>query len=552
MPTVVLLNHVNADGTGDYSHLEDIYHALIENPNLRDYEFIPVISVAPVQYEKIKNRLSQLRVKKFFIAADTENLYENHDLQGCLRQADQVVLVSHANLPEMAQYRKHFNPRAQLKFIGEHEGSQYCIQRLEAEGWSNRSLGLAPNRYGLKLTREERLDLPHSLEIIAEEKENPFLAALLQHSRSDTLTSFAQRNELIPAYFNQHGFEGFLLFLALNPELSPGKDISIYLSGNYVLDPNFDFPKTMQVNRVEVVRPDGRIEVIYSANHSRNQVIRIFQGFNLSDKAYRAIYQQAPYAGVSGDNTFEKALSNLVFPFYHSTNFAMKRPSLLALATIVQHLPLTPKLISDYQFYFRYINLFSNTFVSGRSKLRADAVDRFGLQMNQRLDFPAMIKAWPVVANYLHENHNFYSHLEEVILENANRGLIRSTAPVADLETKETDRPVFSPVIAEEKDEVFEATRTAILKILGQYQKAWFKSDDRIKNVNKLIADMQRVQGRNEILFSLLDNASENARKSDAEANRSRWCCFFKRNLTGSRYQTVLDRATDVIVKQYI
>ena len=43
MYKVILCNSVAADGIGDLQHFLDIYFALINNPRLEKFEFIPVI-----------------------------------------------------------------------------------------------------------------------------------------------------------------------------------------------------------------------------------------------------------------------------------------------------------------------------------------------------------------------------------------------------------------------------------------------------------------------------------------------------------------------------
>ena len=72
MYTVVLLNHVNRDGIGDFSHLLDIYNELRSHPQFRAFEFVPVICCQPEQISRIQSKLLAVHVSNHFVGTEAE------------------------------------------------------------------------------------------------------------------------------------------------------------------------------------------------------------------------------------------------------------------------------------------------------------------------------------------------------------------------------------------------------------------------------------------------------------------------------------------------
>ena len=236
MPHVVFLNHVNNDGTGDYSHAVDVINAIKKLPEMKDCTFSTVISCGKDQAARIRARLGEIESDDnavfFGVDSDPENkLYEKPEVIASLEKADQVFIISFA-LNDMPEYDKHFKPQAPKKFIGEHESSNDAFDSLANFKWQDCSMGFGINahkqtRSGIKLTQTRKQSPKSALESIEKEDKSGFVAALLENTNSATIDDFCSSNHLIPAYFNTRGLDKFFLFLASNPELSDNKNVSL-------------------------------------------------------------------------------------------------------------------------------------------------------------------------------------------------------------------------------------------------------------------------------------------------------------------------------------
>lgn len=443
MPKIILLNDIQGDGTGDFSHLADIYKALRNNPKMRDYSFIPVILCANNQYKKIEARLKRLEIPIYFLGERVAPLHQNESLQQHLADAEQVIKISSNNFM-IDEYKKYCRPTVVYKFIGEHEQPAFGPG---SENILSRSLGLSEGFCGIKLTNNERLEV--SAALVSMSKSDPaFVGSVLQHSKERDAESFAQHNDLIPAYFNKwDDFSKFLMLVSINQKLPNERNISLYLSGdlgnlvgiitaiqgtenfselkktsqndiwnsefscNFRYKANVKRIKDSNIKQIEIIEPGSSAPLVFPVNAKGTRTISIYYGFEVTNAAYNAIYQQAPYAGISGDNTFEIAISNKVFPIYHSTNNMMKRASLYALHKIISQLELPEKVKENYLLYFSESD---NFFTRNNESL----VEKFKL-----LDFPAMIQYWPAVADHLIKNHNFYDRLENIFFEKPEAAL---------------------------------------------------------------------------------------------------------------------------------
>ena len=318
---------VNDDGMGDFSHFVDIYTALMKDSDLNKMEFIPVVFVEGHDKEKLKKinaKLSSLNIPRYFSGHSTafEEPSQNHkDLIDTLKKSDQILFISYDSL--YRRYQNNINPNTILKTINEHEGRV----SLHVPNSRKRSMGLAEDCYGLKISEFTHPSSSEASSIIAEHDPN-FLSDLLRHTGSETFEDFTKNNTLAPAYFNiTFDFKRFLTFL-VTQDLDK-KDLALYFSGAALNSEESDLAaivlpsiaKSRNV-RVELIKKNSE-PIVY--NPSATRVIRVFTEYNISDPSYRALYSNAKIAGVSGDNTLEYAIAHNVFPFYMSTNFSGKK-----------------------------------------------------------------------------------------------------------------------------------------------------------------------------------------------------------------------------------
>ena len=439
MYTVVLLNHVNRDGIGDFSHLLDIYNELRSHPQFRAFEFVPVICCQPEQISRIQSKLLAVHVSNHFVGTEAEY----HDrfkqqLQEVFDMCQQIIQISYAaSFISCSEYR--INPDVLLKFIGEHENQSVRYLPLPFDTFNaayikNISMGLGEGHWGVKIKKLIPIDMGvERKELFADismtESEMRFKRALLSNTQSIDMSSFNHSNSLYPAYFNHHdNLIRFLFFLGINQKMrAGGKNIAIYLSGGHVdvsklqlTESYAGYADQTDIKQIELIgSAENTLPVILVIKPLGDRTIRIFYGFHLEDPLYDAVYQQASIVGVSGDNTFEKAISNKVLPFYCSTNAIMKKSTLIALAKIIQdeihYLP--EKVKQDFVIYFKEFFQFIHSWGRGEALRRFQKT----IPLFMKLDLDEMSKHWPQIAFYLFENYNFYNQLEAVILDGVDR-----------------------------------------------------------------------------------------------------------------------------------
>lgn len=156
MYTVVLLNHVNVDGIGDFSHLLDIYNELKSHPRFREFEFIPVICCQREQISRIQLKLSAVQASNHFVGteADYHDQFKQQ-LQQVFDKCQQIIQISFASsFISPSEYR--INPDVLLKFIGEHENQSDRYVTLPFDTFNasyikNISMGLGEGHWGVKI-----------------------------------------------------------------------------------------------------------------------------------------------------------------------------------------------------------------------------------------------------------------------------------------------------------------------------------------------------------------------------------------------------------------
>lgn len=436
MKKIILLNHVQTDGVGDFSHFLDIYDELRHNNKYGDTEFIPLVCCKRELIPEVEKRLRDMGLLHYYVGTldDYKNKY-CHDvsLKQSLSEAEQLIQISYCGefiSPDIY----NVNPLALLKYVGEHEianGDSNPFSRFKQTNVMLRSMGLSPNHYGIKIKKVPVLadeDIFASIEM--NDVENDFVKKLLLHTGAERLCDIKHKNILIPAYFNrEYSLSRFLLLMAINKKLSlESKDIAVYLSGiklDHISKLSFKINEfvSSDIKQIEFIGPGDSAPLVRDINPNGKRTIRIFYGFYLRDDFYNALYRQTLLAAVSGDNTFEKAISYATLPYYHSTNCVMKRSSLQALADIIREndIGLTDEIKKDFIIYFEQFHKFAGIYGEPRDILSTEYVELFS-----NLNLVDMSKQWPIVSSYLLAHHNFYSKLEDIIFERTKTKFYKS------------------------------------------------------------------------------------------------------------------------------
>jgi len=374
---VVILNSINCDGTGDFSHLVGIYHALKKNTITKRFRLSFLIcNQNSGSYKKIEDALKNLTIphSEYFYGTpeDYENsFHQKKEIQSRLANSHQIIQISFHNFPAIKKYHPYFNPDALLKYVGEHESHHLPIP-VGQKKWSSYVMGLGDKRYGIKLENLPRIT-PSAAFSILEKNDPDFANQLLFHTQSLHAEIFNHANYLIPVYINQITvLVRFIYLLAANKKMDT-KNIALKLSGLQdasklakviELEKIIHF-KDKNIKQIEIINRGANEINIISLNPLSERVMRIFVGFDLSLESFNTLFQSTFIAAVSGDNTFEKAISSEVLPFYVSSTFVMKQPTLTALATIINQasLDIDPAIKADFITYWSQISTFSSHFI---------------------------------------------------------------------------------------------------------------------------------------------------------------------------------------------
>ncbi len=492
---VMLFVNVYKDGTGDFIHFVDFYKKFITDEKYKNCEFIPVISCAVEQFDKIQPRLRELNIPKYYFFKDEIERYdENAELKKDLREAKQVFLISHSRFPYLSYYLKHMNFTSIRKFIGEHEAPLYYSKldlkmrmdrgktaqekTIEANNyvtrkfWEGYSMGLFIGEpLGIKLNNDiKRLSTKDALLAIQEDKVGQlFVNEVLKHSGTE-IDTFQENNTLIPAYFNK--ITPLARFLELNSMHDPAKNPSIYFSGLEMdakaineLIPDL---KRTQIKQVEIIKPGQEKEIINC--NAAGQIVRIYCGFNLGNNAYKKLYAQTKFAGVSGDNTLEMAISSGAFPFYHSTNYYIKFTHKGLCENVLSKIDFIHDKESLNKIWWEYKRLvqegkaeeaelkykehgiklheewaIKNSFIfyfTNLAKFNTALTDELAKEYSE-LNFPRMLEHWPKIVNYIFKNCNYYDKLPKIFFENIPQPREENAA---DLRTAEWPEAPKTPI----------------------------------------------------------------------------------------------------------
>lgn len=418
MKKIILNCYVVLDGIGDFQHLLDIIVFLKSKDTQSEYEYIPTVScdresLVPV----LKDRLEKAGVNRFYISSafDFKEIFsDDKSLRQDLSEAVQFIRVSS---DFHNPFHEFINPQAVIKFIGEHE------RNAVSQEHSSFSLGLSDTTYGIKLEDLPEINPSEAFKIFSE-NDAVFSEHLLSSTQSKDASDLFSHHILIPAYFNKLiPFYRMLLLLVVNATW-PDKNIIVNASGRAVKDLNDQiksffgeaFLQDSRIKEIKIVNQSPSTTTVRSVNPEGSQTIYIFNGYKISDKSYRAMYQQAKFAGASGDNTFELAISAKALPYYHSTNYSSKKKTLKSLNNIISaKMALPEKVKQDFLTYFENLPDWCelSAYYADEKKEVALISEKF-----KALDLSKMIEAWPAISRFLIQHFNFYNNLESIIAGN--------------------------------------------------------------------------------------------------------------------------------------
>ncbi|MDI1352027.1 MAG: hypothetical protein PSV35_04540 [bacterium] len=403
--------------------------------------------------------MSALNIPATHIYLSSEKNYKEKflaqpDLLEHLKGADQMIRISsdYFIFSENSPLQTYINPKAIHKFLGEHE--RYSTY---GDGPLCRSLGFGTFCYGIKISPMEKITFVQAFDIF--KKEDPqFASDLLLKTMSSSAKTFSETHQLAPAYFNNFlPFYRLLLLLSINKTISKGKNIVLYSSGSalsaiFQQSRLFDdlFLKDSSIKEVRVVHRDSKEKSKqFPVNPQGQQIIYVFHGYKISDDSYNALYQQAEIGGVSGDNSLEMAISAQLLPYYRSTNGDNKKETLITLSNIIEKKIVLPEATKkDLLVFFRNVDDWSaiiDRYNDQKARLATIAA-QFAT-----INFPEMLKAWPLVVEHLDKHYNFNRQLPAII----------------------NDKPLLANI------EVFEATpdvEIALSKV-SQAQMSFFAGD---------------------------------------------------------------------------
>ena len=415
------------DGIGDFNHLHDIVSWILLNKKYEDIYINVVVLSHHIGSEKRINKRILEKLKLLVKYRDNVNfafacgdpshgsidytpINSSTDCRNLLKQSSQFIYVS---LGERSPSEIYYflNQQCIKKMIREHE-SEAIGRFLTSTNhiFNNSSMGMGEFCLGIKI-KDPQQTAPSDDFLWNQmiEHDNALYQKMLSIAKSPEIL---RKCPLIPAYFNKE--EDFLNFflarLIVNESTIFDKEknlIFIHYSGSSAI---FDM-STTNIENYCITNNIGTIEVHTSTEiipltlieikgvegaPTRAKKIIILSGFYLSEMTYNAIYENAKLAGVSGDNTFEMAVSNNAIPFYLSTNEKLKLNTLATLRLITQDPTLVPNESTREAFQYFFDN-----------KATPDS----------KYNFEDVYNAWQKVSAYLYYHYNFYEKLDRFILE---------------------------------------------------------------------------------------------------------------------------------------
>ena len=182
------------------------------------------------------------------------------------------------------------------------------------------------------------------------------------------------------------------------------------------------FFQNSHIKQIEIIDANFPQPLIIACNPAANSAIRIFYGFNISNECYQALYQNCSIAGVSGDNTLEKAIPHTL-PFYISSNFNSKRETLEELSHIIRQIELPEKIKNDFLIYFNFEIIKKHLLPLNFSSKLKETIEA-AIPIYKDLDLVGMSQYWPMISSVLMEKYNFFDKLENIFFEGLPKQLV--------------------------------------------------------------------------------------------------------------------------------
>ncbi|MBM4223027.1 MAG: hypothetical protein FJ161_04440 [Gammaproteobacteria bacterium] len=408
-PVIVVLNEICSDGVGDFEHFRTIMTHLLTQEEFKDYHFVGIVGYRQREDrlpdgnidESATDRLNQRLLKEcqeietpfqnfeYVIGKMYSDTLESEAILRNIQSAEQILIISYGwGFDHM--YHAHVRSNTIVKYIGEHEAVKALATLGQEKKCLARSLGLTSGCYGLKIGNAPHLSQEQLYEII-QSHDPEFTSKILEVFGHEKIADFFEEYLCIPAYYTMPGScSKFMEFIINNPQITKDKKICFYQTGL----------KEYQIKLIS----NETIQLIQKNTQRINTApIKIINGFRVSDESYTALMQLAGIAGVSGDNSLEKAISLNVLPFYMSTNNKefttlpeIQRITQLAQISMPKSVRRSFHIYFDPHFYHRY---------PAQSELLS-TIDIQGMQLH-----------WPKVVDYLRKNYNFYNRINDILKE---------------------------------------------------------------------------------------------------------------------------------------
>lgn len=437
MSLYIILNTVKADGVGDFSHFEEIMTALNSNPRFRDVDFLLMVLFQTNLHRRKFDSLYMSLLKRvkslgcpfvfgsldqhkqlFLQKINNSGLYSQDGIDNdliqeissvdfrnfgdLLKSAEQVIIISYDKLFEL--YAPYFKENVPVKFIAEHDAEINTSGAKFANNFRLRPLGLHPSSYGIKIQKADDLNKSDSINAIKD-----YAADFFKHMEClglDFINSI-----VIPAYFNyDYRFAEFIGLISANKYFDKTKNVVIYHSGSNFNNFNEDYKYEYLIKSILEEAPNFNIKVyskestipthIFSKPHAV-ATIYIISGFFVNFFAYKALYKLAPFVAVSGDNSFEMAVSFDKLPIYWPTNIGYKQKTFLGLQTILANISLPNEV------YTQFVDFFDLC-----------ASEEFSYQDYENVNLSVLSQYWHFISDYIKKHHDFYANLENIIFEN--------------------------------------------------------------------------------------------------------------------------------------
>ncbi|KTD37474.1 hypothetical protein Lnau_0664 [Legionella nautarum] len=449
------------------ANLEEIVKERLNNLNM---DLKPFIFTMPKTFPRLEELNQQF----------SEFVTSNVELQNDLENALTIIQVSSATTKYQKEtLLRYCYPGIPIVNIAEHSGlrtpaafspipldfdkrDKPGIERNITDRWMG--LPKSPESifdYGIKL--ESPLSISKEETLLSFTNQD-YVRTLLKKESGELiekreLTDFMNGTQIIPAYLqDEPSIMKFILY-CIEHEKNSDKDMLFHINISPLFDPRlryahdieeldkYSFSATRMIEDKEVLVPklesmliangfqnygfdnmeinlevnvNGAIRTIhFGSSPTAKKTVRILSGFYLEDGDYNKLYHIADsIVGISGDNTFEKALSHNKLPFLQSDNKYTFEPAMRALYEI--SLASLPDASSQLK------HDLSNYFLNNNMRLDNETRREEILKTN----WTEMQAALVVVGEYLQTKYNFYNHLQSIFYE----ALLHASAQKGDVD----------------------------------------------------------------------------------------------------------------------